>query len=499
MLTILYPQTDIVAEICDVRHDANGVICKNTDTMVAARADFVEQLCFRYNQISTVFINPYNTNKDEAEMKAAFETGANVPEVYFPTDRWWNVAEGAAEIIPDYSSTEWTAAGASAFGQTIGMAKPNRTPNHGQQLFDISGGVYGFDFANGQKGSADLQELIPMVEDIEGWFVGLAGRKPSAISYRNGVAPSWGLYAPYYLAARNSNSGGVTAWGQGKEGNWLGTPQTPTNRKQRMYMNSSIRWADVGNDTTANSQLVDLINAVKTNKGFFNNFVHDHSTTHARLNSLFSLVDETIGETFMWRTSYGEAMQYFWFREMAERAVATIDGNDVLVWVEYKDSFKGTYTDGIPNDVLLDRIITPLSVKVDLSGTPLAGKSIKSSGGGIISLGNDQYIIDVPFGIGMEGLKGVRLSEASSDDYYNFNKATIYASIDDGVMTVTTDRPTKAVLFGRNTGSSYVTSTVRARHNMLSTGHSFPISAATTYNVGVITKEKVMALSEDLL
>lgn len=498
MRTVLYPQADISAEICDVRHDANGVVCKNTDTMVAARADFVEQLCFRYNQISTVFINPYNTNKGEAEMKAAFETGAHVPEVYFPTDRWWNVAEGAAEIMPDYSSTEWTAAGASAFGQTIGAAKATRTPNHGQQLFDISGGVYGFDLASGQPGSSDLQELIPMVEDIEQWFVELAGRKPSAISYRNGVAPSWGLYAPYYLAARNSNSGGVTAWGRGKDGNWLGTPNTATNRQQRMYMNSSIRWADVGNDATANAQLIDLINAVKSNKGFFNNFVHDHSTTHARLNSLFSLVDETIGGTFMWRTSYGEAMQYFWFREMAKSAHGTIIGNDVLVWVDYIDDFRGTVTNGIPNDVLLDRIKTPLSVKIDLTGTPLAGKQIKTSYGRLISLGGNQYIVEVPFVYGMEGVKGVRLTETANPDYYNFSKPTISVTVTDGIMIVTTNRPTKAVLFGRNTGSSYVTATVRGRSNKLSYTHSFPIVDGVTYNVGAITRESVLNLSGDL-
>lgn len=92
---------------------------------------------------------------------------------------------------------------------------------------------------------------------------------------------------------------------------------------------------------------------------------------------------------------------------------------------DFDDEFINEQLAGIDKKLLYDRIKQPLSVKIDLSGTQFDGKEITSNASKIISLGNNQYIVYIPFTIAENGFKEVVISEATTPNYKNLNKPQV--------------------------------------------------------------------------
>lgn len=77
--------------------------------------------------------------------------------------------QGAITVIPDFNRTEYTEYGGNEFsGASDGASKSNNTPNHGQELYDISGGVYGRDSVSGYgtNNGNELRTLIAFEKNL---------------------------------------------------------------------------------------------------------------------------------------------------------------------------------------------------------------------------------------------------------------------------------------------------------------------------------------------
>src|SRR5690606_9244528 len=94
---------------------------------------------------------------------------------------------------------------------TIGANKDVQTPNHGQQLFDLTDGELGYDFVNGVMGASDLEEWRAVVDGQQEWHLQTFGRLSSSFSYRNGNYTNEPLLPPKTLGVRNSNSSRLTS------------------------------------------------------------------------------------------------------------------------------------------------------------------------------------------------------------------------------------------------------------------------------------------------
>src|SRR5690606_22429268 len=107
-------------------------------------------------------------------------------------------------------------------------------------------------------------------------------------------------------------------------------------------------------------------------------------------------------------------------------------------------------------------------------------QDIISNNGGIISLGDNKYLVDIPFFTENNGFKSVVISKTANPKYKNLNKPNVI-SYDNGIIT--TDQPCRAVLF-ENTFNE--TMTVRNRRLELKITHSFEVDSNTKY-IGLIT------------
>src|SRR5690606_24676320 len=134
-----------------------------------------------------------------------------------------------------------------------------------------------------------------------------------------------------------------------------------------------------------------------------------------------------------------------------QTAVSYSKGNNVVVQLLQHDIYKNQTTHGLNERFNKDLLQTPLSVKIDLSGSALSGKNIAISSGTIISLGSNQYILNIPYDNinDVDGLISVELSETSVPDYLNLNQPTGSYSIDGNTLNVSCDQPCKVVVFSR--------------------------------------------------
>lgn len=466
-----FPRKDLEATVCDYRHGKRFAIHQNTDTAIKKFTYFQMYQAFLFNLKSTIFSNQYKNGGansiDDIEHTDIAELGVFEFQAYFPTDRWVNPITGADEIIPDYYSDTWTSAGEAVFNVTAGTPKPTgnngagvaiiptRYPNHGQDMYDASAGALGYSDVSGEVGESGLSELVLLYNRLQKWFLGNVSKRTSVFSYRNGRNISPNVYKPIYLAGRNSDRD-VTRnyFGVSKVDNAdLGNP-IPLTRLNIINQPIVTRWVDSFISTTpgapeaANQSVRDNITEAYADRGMYTDFSHWHSAvTNDVLENLYDVIADHLDSTGyrddVWVAGYGELWEYFWFRQLVRRAVATEVGGKIAVTLEWNDWT--TVTDGLPDNIPTGLINTPLSIEVNLSGTPLAGKNIKSSGGRILSKGDDVYIIDFPFHIATSEIKVVVLSEGDGI-YYDSDPLTGAHSISGGTITVLSNHNTKAVL-----------------------------------------------------
>ena len=198
-----------------------------------------------------------------------------------------------------------------------------------------------------------------------------------------------------------------------------------------------------------------------------------------RCNSLLSGSD-------VYSCSEGEAIEYMFLREIVDRVSAQEKNNSIYVVADVIDTYKNTFTDGVPNEINLPNINQMLSVKIDITGSYLVGKNVVSNFGKIIDLGGNELIVEIPFNQ-KELFQGVILSEGNGG-YYNTTIPTITPSLNVLDLTVVSDMGVKAVLFEVATGGNEIDYTISSRSNTINDTHYFTLEVGKDYKVGVISE-----------
>ncbi|MBB4806734.1 hypothetical protein HNP38_002030 [Chryseobacterium defluvii] len=436
-----FANNELNARVCNYPYGKKAAFVQNSDTHMYPNEYLMFIIAMKHNIRMTTFINPY----DQTVTVRGLKEGICDYDIYFPTDRWKNPVSGTIEIIPDYYGTAWTSAGASIFANAqIGQPKATRAPNHGQELFDISNGSYGYNFSTGIAGTTNLSEFKGLTEYLIQWFEELTGKKPVSFSYRNGQNGGSLLFMPYFLGGRNSDllqTNLTQEWqddfGRNNNGIYLGSPQQITSRSSRINQRNSSRVKDMASNLGfgtwaevleyAKEEMAEAVNT----GGAVNDFIHRNqysNDTTGRINfdNYLKSIDELPNSGDIWRWSYGEMLQYLFVREIADKISAKVQDNKILIVANKKDKYKSLFTSGIPEALNTEWFKNAfLSVEIDLTGTFLEGKNIKATPGTVYSLGNNKYTIQIPFRNLAWGVFCAELTEAESADYIDLSRPVI--------------------------------------------------------------------------
>ncbi|MBN9475412.1 MAG: hypothetical protein ABS43_01820 [Bordetella sp. SCN 67-23] len=499
---ILFPANRLGATVCPIFNGHTAIVSSNTDRLIDGKYDAAELALFRHNCQGTSFLNPLGVDSGEnanygPTIIAVSGTGRISFGLYYRTDRWVNPNTGSAEAIPDYNLATWTTAGVAAFsGATLSGAKPSRYPNHGQQMFDISGGAYGYDVATKTFGASGGTETFAHTQRQLDYFESIAGIRISSASYANGRNEAARLLIPHLLGVRNSSY------------SYSGTgliSYDGLSRLDLMDRRSTTRAWDAVNagdfpDVAASMAYVQSqVRAAIAANGWYTDFVHWHSVydrtpagpMDARyFDTFYGAVDEAIDSADVWRAGNNEAAEYYWLRGAINKLGSYVD-NDGSVRIAARFADHNTaHTDGIPNTLPASRIQTPISIRIDLAGTPLAGQNITcEQAQSIRSLGSDQWIVNIrarEFGNGYYGA----VLRPGSGNYYSAARPILTAS----GSTVVADQPCKFVVWRKPYGGA--ASSVDMVSRTVEFAFSVQVAAVDGYDyyVGAITRSRMSSV-----
>lgn len=500
MEVTFFPSNKLGATIEPIYNGHIGVVSQNTDRMVDGKFALAELNAFKYDIQHTAFLNPFGSNGFPVTNTENINYGDSIRKVhgtgrisfgiYYRTDSWYNPIKQQVEIIPSYNSTTWLQASVDAgFDVTVGATKPIRYPNHGQEMFDESNGVYGFDFNNDVSGSNDLQEIDVMTSEFINYFKGISGLRLTNISYTNGERDAAPMLKPFFVGARNS------------EYSWNGDSDISYDLTltQAIDKASSTRTWDAQRAGRFATQQ-DSIDYSKTqiqralnSGGWWSDFHHDHSLYNFDDVEFFDLfysgIRNEVGIQDAWMAGYGEALEYMFLRDSIVNVGSYERDSFVNISIWVRDVGRGESTNGFSDALDMSLLKTPVSVRVDLSGTSLSGKDVKcDKAHSVRKMGADIWIVNIPYsGFGEFG--GVQIEEGAQD-YYNGN--TPILSETGGV--VSSDMQCKFVVW-RKADSAGIETTIEVdRVNEFSYTLDLEIQSGYTYYVGAISKSNHSSL-----
>lgn len=526
-----FPRAEFPAKICSHRYGSKMTYTEQTDSIFSTSRYGVEYYAHKYGFVVGCFLNNLVTS-NRVDLLESHKYGACKFDVYFTTDYWFNPQTEQIEIIPDYNSTTWTQLGIDTFGYeeggvtkingvevSIGSSKILRQPNIGVQMYEFSNGRYGWS-SEGVFAPTNGIEVIKLQEYIIDWYYSVFSRYPSAMSYRNGRNEGRYMDVAFYLQCRNSSTGmwndianAPTWYGKDANGNYLGNPQQDINRALLSDRPSSTRWWDWVDNITPLATKTQALNAVKdiltltlTNGGWQNNFTHWHSSANSakeelKINSYdnyFSALKSVIGNQLVHFCNYGEASEYLTFKSCIEKVSAYAKGDKVGVAVSIKDIF---YDEILPENLLsgklpYSRVKTPISIEVDLSNTVLANKAIKTNYSKPVSLGDNKYIIEIPFPANNSSIIEIEISEANTEDYLSVSYPIISnLKYENNIITFDTDLACYSSVF--EITDSNTIALVSRQIKERKTKHSIQLSKVDgkSYQIGVITEANKTVLS----
>lgn len=501
-----WPKTNsIPIEVCSHRYGADMTFSVSTDTRVLTSLYAAQLYGFRQNVRMGTFCSSIISNSNVG-IEDESKTGLLRHDLYFPTDYWLNPTTNVIEIIPDYYSTTWTSVGVSAFPETaiLGNTKSTRYPNHGQQMYAVTLGRLGYDINNSVSGSSNLSELYGICNHEKNFYFPLINRNISTGSFRNGQSGSAIPNISKYLGIRNSppSPAGIVGdtnsfYGFSSNGDRLGLPLTANMTRQNWSsFPNTYRWWDSWN-TSGNSKIdatnymISQLEIAKDNEGWYRDFMHWHNAkdngTITSIEELFSIFRTNLTDIFAWSCSYGEAVEYMYLRSITDRVAAYEKDNKIIVIADIEDSFKNTYTNGILNNLNLDQLNIPISVKIDLTGTYLENKIVKAAFGKIRDLGSNIYILEIPFK-NRENIYGNVLLEGENG-IFNENIPTGIVNTSGSTLSIECSIPCKAVLFSVATGGNDYDSTIVGYSNSeFKITHNFSITSGKDYRIGIISE-----------
>lgn len=523
MIVKFFPKNEINVNICNYKYNAVAAVTQNTDRIRDNKFQIPELMLFKHNIQGTSFLNRYGIlNGDNAinypeTLIKIMTTGRISFGIYFRTDTWKNPTTGLFELIPDYYNIEWTSQGVAAFTNAVlGAVKPKYYPNHGQDMFNISNGDYGYNFLTEISGLSLLSEINEHIEDQIDYFYSFLNKKLTSFSYANGANDGARLLIPYFFGGRNSersNSGdSLTAYGISRiNGETLGLPITyDLSRENRINRNSSTRAFGSVLDGTfpdytssisyAKTQVQNAID----NKGWFTDFFHWDDAIDYNMKDFydpfFGGINNQIGSNFVWRCGYAEANEYLFFRDTIKRVASFEKSGEINVIWELIDVFKNTDTNGINNKIDISKLNTSISFKINISETSLSGKDIEVlNAESIIKESVDNFIITYPCFPTDENFGFFVIKTTLNPAYSDFGKPSILsATVNGELLTVNTDKPCNIVVWSTSRGGDVLDSIEVVRSSNMSTQNILSLSTTEQNRdvyIGIITEEKQSILS----
>lgn len=457
---------------CLHKYGTDATVTYTTDQI---RDDYAgkEILGFKYNFNLHAFITPFYN--DQNLLEEIYDTGLIGYGIYYQTEFWQNPVTKVVESIPDFYQTTWSqkSADSGLINQSqVGTTKTVNYPNHGQQLYDLTSGKYGYDVANSTAGQVDV--LTPAVKYYHDWYLNKFGQTVSNASYGYGRRQPRYIIKDWFLAIRNS----------AKDNYWNYDFFHDLATDKPMSEGINYLTKDVGlSRTDAIAQCNDTLDKAIKAGGWYTDFSHWHTTLGTEYEEYLSSQRDVIGDRNVISLDYGTAVEYQFLRRMVRRIGLYTEGNELVIITDTKD-FEG---------LRLNQIHTNLSVEVDLTGTILQGKEI--TGADIKKVATDKFIVEVPY-TKRDGFNVIRLKETFTPSYLNFNPPTITASINDGKVIASTDQNTKVVVYTVPSDGILNQAVAVGRSSNLSASHEIEVGVQTGKDiyVGAITKEKRSAL-----
>lgn len=503
MNVTFFPDNKLSASIEPIYNGHTAIVSHNTDRLIDDLYALAEIGLFKHNIQATSFLNAFgdtingeNVNYGET-IKAVNNTGRIGFGLYFRGDMWVNPNTEVTETIPDYYGTEWTELGATAFsGAVIGEAKASRSPNHGQQMYDISGGAYGYDMVNGVMGASNLSETQEHIDGQLDYLESISGLKLTSGSYANGAQGGWNVLTPTMYGMRNSvhrvDGNGNIKWSD------------LTRTDMMMEASTTRTWDAVNAGEFATQELSLAYTKTEVQRaiaagGWFSDFMHWHSLYRAVPNDVaffdtfYEALDEAIGSSDVWRAGNEEVNEYYFLANSINKIGSYVSNSKLFVFLRFNDVFSGTDTNGISNAIDPTRMSQPISIRVDLTGTSLAGKDISSSQATTVrKLGGDKWIINVsPVSTYKNGYMTFVAEQAiNSNQLYTATRPVLSVSGD----TVTSNQLCKFVVWRKASGSDDTTFEAVKRTEQFSKTINYTFDASYEYKVGAINRSRHSSL-----
>lgn len=295
------------------------------------------------------------------------------------------------------------------------------------------------------------------------------GYYPSFASYSYGRQTFREIFKQYYLGVRNSNYGLANI-----SYDIADTSSLPTTTRQ-------------GDMPGTRSEIMAQCNNALTNaiaeSGWYTDFTHWHTVEDGELEEFLSNQRTTMGINNVITLDFMTAIEYMKLRQTITKIVFFEANGKIYVTTEMPY---------IP--VFRRDINTTISVEIDLAGTALADKEIKTNYGAQ-KVANNKFIVEVPIN------DFCIIEPEPVGDYLDFDLPNILSvTKESNSITVNTDKNTNVVLFIVPAGAELYDATVESRSNLMSKAHNIDVSGVNLANsdiyFGVITKEKQSILSE---
>lgn len=225
-------------------------------------------------------------------------------------------------------------------------------------------------------------------------------------------------------------------------------------------------------DTNLTSYISQVLAADSGLGGWYTNFVHWHRWHSDYPDHYYALLNTLIGSNDVFRGNNNIAAEYYFVRE----SVTSVSGTGSTITVNYGKPYPSSP---------YSRIITPLWIKVDLTGTGYAGHDIVTDNPAahkIRSMGSNVYYISTSLDYTLT-TQSFHLYVTSTPTYINLTVPG--ASRSGNVITI--DQPCKKTLYRRPKPTTLTTST---------DSFAIPTTDNTTVNITVGTGLSIAANKE---
>ncbi|PAK69411.1 hypothetical protein [Staphylococcus haemolyticus] len=444
----------------------------------------VEMQAFKNNLQVTALVAPLTDGLYESEMKGAYQSGRIDFGMYFLTWAWENPKTKKLEALPSWIGTTFTQQEADLGIITqdkVGISRQASYYTINDPLYELSNGKYGYDDINHKMGAIDV--VSGSVKQQFDWFKSVFGKYPSYSSYSYGRHILDDLLLPRLTGTRGNTIYDDTS-------NYQFNRQNGIDRMVSSVYNYNVR--DKGMSVALENSKNNLNKAI-TNNGWFNDFSHWHwASSYGDKNQWSQFFEQQrtlIGDKKVASLGIDKAFEYQYLRNMVKDVHLLEQNSKYYIQVETKDEYQ-------PELPKLS-INTRLSVRLDLTGTPLENKDITGSSD-IQKVDDNQFIIEVPYS-NSNGFSIVEIKPTTQSNYMNFSLPKIIASNLSGMtLSVQTDQPTNLVVFICDSGAETYTAQIGGRSNSMNTSHAITLKDISNKDIyiGAITKVKQSILQK---